>query len=66
MLSNRPRDDSALLFQLPQTLAETRVLPVHGSNFFEHSRLRVVETLDGRGHHPHVVPQAGDLCDQPL
>jgi hypothetical protein len=44
MLSNRARDGSALLFQLPQTLAETRMLPMHGSHFFEHARLCIVET----------------------
>jgi hypothetical protein len=66
MLSNRPRDGSALLFQLAQTLAKTRVLPMHGSHFFQHAGLRIVETLDDCGHNPHVVPQAGNLSDQPL
>jgi hypothetical protein len=57
---------SALLFELPQALAEARLLSVHRPDLFEHASLGIVETLDDRAHHPHVVAQARDLSDQPL
>lgn len=57
---------SALLFELPQSLAEARLLAVDGANLLQQTAMRIVETLDDRGHYVHVVAQAGDLGDEPL
>jgi hypothetical protein len=54
------------VFELPQALAKTRMLPMHRSYFVQHAALRIVEAPDDRGHHPHIVAQARNLGNQPL
>jgi hypothetical protein len=66
MLSNRPRDGSALLFQLPQTFAEAGLLPVHGPELLQHAVLRIIEALHNRGQNMHIVAQAGYFGGQSL
>src|SRR5262249_50983564 len=47
----------ACFLQLPDPLAQPRILSMHTPKLLEHPALRIIEALHDRGKHMHVVAQ---------